>query len=120
MANQDVSIVQISFDALNNGRRLGIQVPSTHGGITVISAAAHITGTANITLVTMSNVGTPALNGTITNAVGGTATAGVPYAFTISDGWVQAGEWIAVQENNIGTPTRGHVTLSYRQGRGTA
>lgn len=115
--SQDIHIVTVRFDSLNNGTRLGFQVPLAYGGITVQSAATNITGTANVTLVTMSNIGTPAVNGTIAAAVGGTATAGVPYAFTISDGWVDGGEWVAVQENNVGTPTRGDVTIAYTVGR---
>ena len=115
--SQDIQIVTFSFDALNNGTRLGFQVPTAYGGITIQSAGVDITGTANVTLVTMSNVGTPAANGTVGAAVGGTATAGVPYAFTISDGWVDGGEWVGLQENNIGTPTRGTCYVAYTVGR---
>lgn len=115
--SQDIHIVTVPFDGLNNAKLPGFQVPTTYGGITIQSAVARITGTANITLITMTNVGTPAANGTIAAAVGGTATATVPYAFTVSDGWVQAGEWVGIQENNVGTPTRGHVSIAYTVGR---
>lgn len=116
--SQDIQVVTFGLDALNDGTRLGFQIPTSYGGVTVQSAALHVEGTANVTLVTMTNAGTPAVSGTIAAAVGGTATAGVPYAFTISDGWVDGGEWIAAQENNIGTPTRAHVTVAYTVGRG--
>ena len=117
--SQDIQIVTFSLDALNNGNRLGFQVPTSYGGINIQSAALHVEGTANVTLITMTNAGTPAVSGTIAAAVGGTATAGVPYAFTITDGGVDGGEWVAAQENNIGTPTRAHVTVSYTMGRGS-
>ena len=115
--SQDIHILTVPFNGLNNDQLPGFKVPTTYGGITVQSAAAHITGTANITLITMTNVGTPVANGTIAAAVGGTAAVGVPYAFTISDGWVQAGGWVGIQENNVGTPTAGHVTIAYTVGR---
>lgn len=112
-----VHSVTIPFDGLNNDQIPGFQVPTETGGITVIDATAYVTGTANVTLITMSNAGTPAANGTIAAAVGGTATAGVPYKFTISDAWVDGGEYIGVQENNVGTPTAGFVTVAYKMGR---
>ena len=115
--SQDIHILTIPFDGLRNDQLPGVRIPAAYGGITVIDAAAHITGTANITLITMTNVGTPVANGTIAAAVGGTATAGVPYAFTISDGWVAGNEWIGVQENNIGTCDAGHVTIAYVVGK---
>lgn len=120
MANLNTVNVIIPFDGLNDGTRLGFQVPAALGGITVVAGNVHAEGTANVTLVTMTSAGTPAVSGTIAAAVGGTATDGVPYALTISDGWVDGGEWVAVQENNVGTPTRGHVALTYVQGRGAS
>lgn len=115
----DLFQVTIPFDGLNNDQLPGWQVPASpdYGGVTVLAGHAYVTGTANVTLITMTNVGTPVANGTIAAAVGGTATAGVPYAFTISDGWVDSGEWIGVQENNVGTPTAGFVTLTCVMGR---
>lgn len=115
--SQDIHVTTIAFNGLTSSTRLGLHVPTSYGGITVQSADVEITGTANVTLVTMTNVGTPAVSGTIAAAVGGTATSGVPYAMTISDGWVDGGEWIAVQENLGGTPTYGHVAISYTVGR---
>lgn len=115
--SQDIHVVTITFNGLNNDQLPGWRVPTAYGGITVVDATTHITGTANVTLITMTNVGTPVANGTIAAAVGGTAAVGVPYSFTISDGWVDGGEYIGVQENNIGTPTAGVVTISYVMGR---
>jgi hypothetical protein len=113
----DIQVVTIPFDGLRNDQLPGVRIPAAYGGITIVDAAAHITGTANITLITMTNVGTPVANGTIAAAVGGTAAAGVPYAFTIGDGWVAGGEWVGIQENNIGTPTAAHVTIAYVVGK---
>jgi hypothetical protein len=113
----DIHILTVPFDDLHDDQLPGFLVPAAYGGITIINAAAHITGTANITLITMTNVGTPVANGTIAAAVGGTAAVGVPYAFTISDGWVAGNEWVGIQENNIGTPTGGHVTIAYVVGK---
>jgi hypothetical protein len=115
--SQDIHIVTVPFDGLNNGTSPGFRVPAAYGGITIQSANARITGTANITLVTMTNVGTPLINGTISAAAGGTATYNVPYALTISDGWVAGGEWVGIRENNVGTPTTGHVTIAYTVGK---
>jgi hypothetical protein len=117
--SNSVFTVTIPFDGLNNDQLPGYHLPASpdYGGITVLAASAYIVGTANVTLITMTNVGTPVANGTIAAAVGGTASAGVPYSFTISDGFVDSGEWIGVQENNIGTPTAGFVTLTCTMGK---
>lgn len=71
-----------------------------------------------------SNAGTPAVNGTITAAIGGTASPwadGVPKAFTIDStyGVIDAGEWVALvyAEQSAGNPTKSHITLHYVMGK---
>jgi hypothetical protein len=106
------------MDGINNATRLGFQVPTSTGGITITNVALEQAGTGTYRLVTLSNVGTPAVNGSVTTtAFGGTVTAGVVVAATIADGWVAGGEWVGVTETNIGTPTRARISISYVMGR---
>lgn len=63
------------------------------GGVTILSGAVSGAGTMIVSLYTGSNAGTPAINGTI-GSMGGTLSAGVPAALTVSDGWVDGGEWV--------------------------
>ncbi len=96
-----------------------VQLPSGAGGITVLGANLLGAGTTvGGLLVTMSNAGTPAINGTI-GAFAGTVTgsATVPAALTISDSYVAGGEWIGFDQTS-GTITAGtFVSLSYVMGK---
>lgn len=107
------------------------------GGITIVGAdavnAATTSGTVGfaLSLLKYSTAGTPALNGTVAAAIGGTAaasftdaathwTADVPKAFTLgADLFMDAGEWLALvyDTTNAGTPTSGAITLYYQMGR---
>lgn len=117
----NVNTVVLNMDGINNGTRLGFQVPSDGGGVTVTNVALEQAGTGTYRVVTLSNIGTPAVNGTVTStAFGGTVSAGVRIAGTISDGWVAAGEWVGVTETNVGTPTRARISISYVMGRGSS
>lgn len=95
------------------------QVPSSGGGITVLSA--HLLGTSGTAvggkLVTMSDAGTPAINGTV-GAFAGTVTASatIPAALTISGSFVAAGYWIGYDQTS-GTVTTAHVALAYVMGK---
>lgn len=113
----DVHTVVLTMDGINNATRLGFQVPEAGGGITIKNVALEQAGTGTYRVVTLSNIGTPAVNGTVTATFGGTVTAGVRVAATISDGWVDGGEWVGITETNIGTPTRARVSISYVMGR---
>lgn len=118
MSNENFTIT-IPFDTLSGTQKLPAYLnPSSpdFGGFTVSAGVANFSGTANFTVVTMTNVGTPAVNGTIATAAGGTATVGVPYSLTISDGWVDSGEYVGIQ-NNSGTALSGVVTLTCFVGR---
>lgn len=101
------------------------------GGITILKAYATNGATTSggttftLQLLTYSTAGTPALNGTITSVLGGTAAAGdywtanLPKAFTVSDGFVDAEEWIVCdyQEENTGNPTNCVLTIQYVMGK---
>ena len=62
----------------------------------------------HVRLLRYSSSGTPAVEGTIAAAVGGTGTggawaAGVPKTFTVADGFVDANEYVAVELGMAGT-----------------
>ena len=102
----------------------GTEVPLCHfptggGGMTVISADMINAGTSvGGKLVTMTNVGTPALSGTI-GAFAGTITASatIPASCTISDGFVDAGEWIGFDQTSGTVPAGSFVSLAYIMGK---
>jgi len=100
------------------------------GAVRILEASAvnHATTSSTVSytlaLHRYSSAGTPAVNGTIAAAIGGTAdhwADGVPKSFTIDStyGVIGAGEWLAlvVTAQNAGTATRGRVTLSLVNGK---
>ena len=98
------------------------------GGITIVDAFAQNnanTGsgtTFTYQLLKYSSAGTPALNGTISAVIGGTTApwvANVPKEFTISTPFVDAGEWVVLdyQEITAGSPTISHVNIHYVMGK---
>ncbi len=95
-----------------------VKLPSGGGGITVLSVnLLGASGTAvGGKLVTMSNAGTPAVNGTIGTFAGTVAASPtVPAALTISDAYVAEGEWIGYDQTG-GTVATAHLALSYVMG----
>jgi len=97
------------------------------GGITIVGAyatnqAATGAGTTfTYQLLTYAASGT-SVSGTITDILGGTAAAWAaetPKAFTITDAFVDAGEWIVLdyQEVTGGNPTNSVITLQYVMGK---
>lgn len=101
------------------------------GGVRVVSASA-VNGAAtnagtsfSFALHKYSNAGTPAVNGTIAAAIGGTAAtvwaAKVPQAFTINStyAFLDAGEWLVLdyQEDTAGNPTNAVVTVNLQVGK---
>jgi len=99
------------------------------GGIRILDAyAIDDTATASgtswaVALHKYSNAGTPAVNGTIAAAVGGTAdpfAAGVPKQFTVDEDYsfLNAGEWLVVEktEDNSSDPQVGMVIVHYVRG----
>jgi hypothetical protein len=102
----------------------GVEIPIMHvptggGGITVLEAEFINAGTAvGGKLVTMTDAGTPAINGTIgTYAATVTASATVPAALTLTDGYVAAGEWIGYDQTSGTVPAGSFVSLAYIMGK---
>jgi hypothetical protein len=121
------AVVQLSGSA--DSWALRAPTDALGGGISVTEAyvinGATTSGTATVTvaLTKYSSAGTPALNGTIAAAVGGTAshfTANVHKAMTISSPFVDAGEWVRVEVTSVdaGTVTApASCHISYVLGR---
>lgn len=104
-------------DALGGGCRLlqayAVNNAATAGGTTF-----------TLQLIKYSNAGTPAANGTISAAIGGTAdywADSVPKAFTIDSDYsfFDAGEYLVIdyQEVAAGSPTAGSVMLLFQVGK---
>lgn len=100
------------------------------GGLTILRAyavneAATTSGTAfSLALHNYGTAGTAikASGGTVAAAIGGTAdvfVAGVPKAFTLSNAFLAAGEWLVLdkQEDNSSDPTRGVLVIDYLLGK---
>lgn len=104
---------------------------SLGGGVRVLNAYAVTAnsmgaGTSySYQLLKYSSAGTPAVNGTISAAIGGTAgtywSSGVPQAFTIDSDYsfLDAGEWLVLdyQEDTAGNPTNSTVTVNLQMGK---
>ena len=96
------------------------KLPAEYGGVTVLEA--HLHGGAGTViggqLVTMSNQGTPAINGTI-GAFDATVVtaAGVPAKLTISDAYIPADSWIGFDQTSGTVPSGTFISLSVIQGR---
>lgn len=93
--------------------------PTGGGGCTVLGADLINAGTSvGGKLVTMSNAGTPAINGTIGAFAGTvTASASIPAALTISDAYVGPGEWIGFDQTSGTVPAGSFLSLSYVMGK---
>lgn len=135
MADYNQIVIPVSSLPASGGTVLAFQAPAaaTGGGVTITSVsvvqAATTTGTVgySVTLLrygTAAAGGTPALDGTIMAALGGTAdhwVSGVPKAGTIgADPFLAAGKWLAAgwAPANAGTPTAGFINIRYVVGRG--
>ena len=125
----NISLTQLQGDAVTY---FAMKAPSAAngGGFTVLAATAvedTATGSGtswSIALHKYSGAGTPALQGTIAAAIGGTASPwvqGVPKNFTISStyAFIDAGEWIAIEktESNSSDPMSGQVVIHWVPGR---
>jgi hypothetical protein len=98
---------------------------NTGGDVTVLSAkiAGYTAGTpVGLKIVTMTDVGTPVISGTIGSFGGtfaaGTITmaAGVVFDCTISTPRFTTGQWLAVQNTSGTTPAICHLTINYVTG----
>jgi hypothetical protein len=96
------------------------KLPANYGGVTVLEAYLH-GGAGTVIgglLVTMSNQGTPAINGTIGAFAGTVVTAaGVPAKLTISNPYIPADAWIGFDQTSGTVPAGTYVTMSVIQGK---
>ena len=123
MAGQfDVNIVQIPVVLTGATEIPLLRVPTAGGGITVQSVYMINAGTTVAQrIITMTNVGTPALSGTIASYSTATGTitesATIPAAFVISDGWVDGGEWIGFDQASGTVPAGSFFSVAYVTGK---
>jgi len=93
------------------------------GGITVREVYLTSQGVGNGTFQLFSVPGsTPGTggtkNGTITSSFGtSTIAAGTAYSFTISDGWVNGGDWVYLAKTGSLVYPGGNLTIVYQMGR---
>jgi hypothetical protein len=121
----DVHIVDLTLGEFVGATEVPlVQVPTYGGGITVLSA--HLVGGGTVyagttvggKIVTMSNQGTPAINGTVGAFAGTVITAaGVVAALTVSSAFVANGYWLGFDQTSGTIPAGSHIALSYVMGK---
>jgi len=123
MAGQfDVHIATLALGGYNGATHVPLaKLPASGGGITVLEA--HLVGPAAGTaigglLVTCTDAGTPAINGTIGAFAGTVVTAaGVAFAATLSAPYVAADYWIGFDQTSGTVPAGTFISLSYIVGK---
>lgn len=87
------------------------------GGVTVLEAFVCGSGTITSALYTGTDVGTPAINGTIVASAAATVAVGVPKELSVADAWVDGGEWVLfnVSAGTALIPT--YLVINYTDGR---
>ena len=118
----DVHIATLSLCSHNGATHLPlVKVPNGYGGITVLEAhlVAPVGGTAiGGQLVTCTDAGTPAVNGTIGSFAGTVVTAaGVPSALTVSSAYVADDYWIGFDQTSGTVPAGTFIVMSYVTGK---
>lgn len=118
----DINLVSVDLGAYigATGRPL-IKLPTGSGGITIKEAnvIGNAAGTAvGLLLVTLTDAGTPVLNGTV-GAFAGTIVfaEGVPAECTISTPYVAPGYWIGVDQTSGTAPANAVLSVSYVMGK---
>ena len=115
--NKQIYIYRAPTDALGGGVRLM--------AATAVNGAATGAGTSfSFALHKFSNAASPAVNGTIAAAIGGTAATiwadATPQEFVIDSDYsfINAGEYVVLdyQEDNASAPTNCGVTLNLQMG----
>lgn len=122
MSNRMPVVTQLHLGAFNGATELPLaQLGMGYGGVTVVSAVlvGPSAGTAiGGKLVTMSNIGTPAINGTVGAFAGTVVTAaGVPGSATISSGYVAEGYWLGYDQTSGTVPAGTFITVTYVVGK---
>jgi hypothetical protein len=117
-----VIVTTLSLGAFNGATELPlVKLPDNFGGITVLEA--NLVGPSAGTviggkLVTMTDAGTPAINGTIGTFAGTVVTAaGVPGALTVATGYVSKDLWIGFDQTSGTVPAGTFITLAYVMGK---
>ena len=90
------------------------------GGITILEAqiSSENGGLGTFALLTSSTYGTKNINGTITSSFGTSSMgAGSAYDFTISDGFVDADEWVVLSKSGSLVYPGGIVSIAYVMGK---
>ena len=120
--NMDVHIVTLPLGAYLGATHLPlVKLPAEGGGITVLKS--HLCGPSAGTvigglLVTLTDVGTPALYGTIGTFAGTCVTAaGVVFAATIGTAYVAKDLWIGFDQTSGTVPAGTFLSLSYVMGK---
>lgn len=116
--DKQIAVFKAPTNALGGGVRLQ-SAEFTPG------AATHAGTSFSLALHKYSAAGTPAVNGTIAAAIGGTAATiwadGVPQAFVLDTDYsfIDAGEYIVLdyQEDNSGTIVNGALTMWLQSGK---
>ena len=120
MANEPLMAV-LPLGAFNGATEVPLVQVSPLAGITILGAAlvGPSAGTAiGGKLVTMSNLGTPAINGTIGTFDGTIVTAaGVRHALTITAGYVAKDYWIGFDQTSGTVPAGTNVAITYTPGK---
>lgn len=132
MLNTKIMTVSLSEAADDDVSLYVLKAPSARlgGGIRILDAyavdeVATGAGTSwTVALHRYTAVGTPAVDGTIAVAIGGTATPwakGVPKQFTIDDtyAFLDAGKWLVIEKKDDGAssdPTNAYVIIHYQLG----
>ena len=103
------------------GSALLFKAPSAKlgGGITILEAELTFrsTGLGTFQLYTATE-GTIGLNGTITSAFGTSSiAAGTTYPMTISDGFVDADEWVMLAQTGSALYPGGNIHIAYVMGK---
>jgi hypothetical protein len=118
----DVHIVTLSLGNFTGATELPFaKMPAGFGGCTVLEAnllAPSAAGTViGGQIVTLTDAGTPIVNGTVGSFAGTVVTgAGVPAELTITDAYVGSGEWIGYDQTSGTVPAGTFITLSYVMG----
>jgi hypothetical protein len=118
----DVKILTLPLGAFNGATELPLaKMASGYGGVTVLEAQLLGPSAGTVIggiLVTMTNAGTPAVNGTIGAFAGTVVTAaGIPGELTISDAYVADDEWIGFDQASGTVPAGTFISLSYIMGK---
>lgn len=117
----NVQICSLPIGSYNGATEIPLlKVPDNFGGMTVVEANLLAgAGTAvGGKIVTMSDAGTPAINGTVGAFAGTVVTAaGVPAECTISTPYVAAGYWLGYDQTSGTVPAGAYIALSYLTGK---